>query len=116
MPIFPNLREWLLTCPDRTGPIIPDVNNSLTLQGRCSAAFKYRFDVSRKKAGFARETWPKDVLRHCYGSYLLALTHNRAQLATLMGNSEDVIRSHYRRHVSSDAATAFFSIMPPGAQ
>jgi integrase len=115
VPIFPNLREWLLTCPDRTGPVIPDVNNSLMLKGRCSAAFKYRFDVSRKKAGFARETWPKDVLRHCYGSYLLALTHNRAQLATLMGNSEDVIRSHYRRHVSSDAATAFFSIMPPGA-
>ena len=115
MPIFPNLREWLLTCPDWTGPIIPDVNNSLTLNGRCSAAFKYRFDVSRKKAGIARETRPKDVLRHCYGSYLLALTHNSAQLATLMGNSEDVIRSHYRRHVSSDAATAFFSIMPPGA-
>lgn len=33
-------------------------------------------------AGF--KTWPIDVLRHCYGSYWLAVHHDRARLAELM--------------------------------
>ena len=40
----------------------------------------------------------------------------KSRVRKVPGNSEDVIRSHHCRHVSSDAATAFFSIMPPGAQ
>lgn len=113
VPIFPTLRAWLFTCPTRTGILVPDINDSLKTKGRASSAFSYRFKKSRRKAGFVLKNWPNDVLRHSFASYTLALTHNRAQLATMMGNSEDIIREHYKRHVSTEVANAFFAILPP---
>ena len=60
-------------------------------------------------AGF--KTWPIDVLRHCYGSYWLAVHHDRARLAELMGNSLSVIKTHYRRAISEVTAREYW-ILP----
>jgi integrase len=59
-------------------------------------------------------TWPADVLRHCYGSYWLAVHHDRARLAELMGNSLSVIKQHYRRAIPEAAACEYWAL--PGAR
>ena len=59
-------------------------------------------------AGF--KTWPIDVLRHCYGSYWLAVHHDRARLAELMGNSLSVIKTHYRRAIPEATAREYWTL------
>jgi hypothetical protein len=56
--------------------------------------------------------WVKDVLRHCYGSYWLAVHKDRAHLAELMGTSLDMIRSHYKRAIPETIAKDFWKLSP----
>jgi len=56
--------------------------------------------------------WPTDVLRHSYGSYRLARIENKQKLAEEMGNSPQIITSHYRRPVTKKAADEWFAIRP----
>ncbi len=56
--------------------------------------------------------WPKDVLRHSYATYHHALHKDLGALASNMGNSEAVIRRHYRQPRLAAEAAAWFSIMP----
>ena len=60
--------------------------------------------------------WPKDVLRHCYGSYWLAVHKDRAHLAELMGNSIAVIKAHYKRAVPRGVAEEFWKLAPIPAE
>lgn len=54
--------------------------------------------------------WIPDVLRHCYGSYWLAVHHDRARLAELMGNSLSVIKMHYRRAIPEATAREYWTL------
>jgi hypothetical protein len=56
--------------------------------------------------------WVKDVLRHCYGSYWLAVHKDRAHLAELMGTSLDMIKSHYKRAIPEAVAKEFWKLSP----
>jgi hypothetical protein len=68
----------------------------------------------RKAAGFGIDgnSWPKDVLRHTYGSYWLAVHKDRAHLADLMGNSLAVIKSSYKRAIPIGQAENFWALRP----
>jgi site-specific recombinase XerD len=55
---------------------------------------------------------PVDVLRHCFGSYWLAVHHDAARLAHLMGNSETVIFAHYRRIIPRPQAERYWALAP----
>ena len=97
IPISDNLVAWLepfvgegLVIPD------PDVRN--------------RASRLAKKIGVG---WPKNVLRHSYISYRVALTGDVPRTALESGNSPDIIFRHYREVVDEDAAKAWFGIMPP---
>jgi integrase len=71
----------------------------------------------KQAAGFGKtRPWPKDVLRHCYGSYWLAIHKDRAQLAELMGNSIDIIKRHYRRAIPEQVAAEFWRLSPTSAK
>jgi hypothetical protein len=68
----------------------------------------------RKLAGYGADgkPWPKDVLRHTYGSYWLAIHKDRAHLAELMGNSLAVIKSSYKRAIPVGQAETFWALQP----
>lgn len=56
--------------------------------------------------------WPPDCLRHTFASYWLPIHHSRSELAEIMGNSESVIRKHYRRAVPANVAQSYWKILP----
>jgi hypothetical protein len=57
--------------------------------------------------------WRQNALRHSYISYRVAETGDAARTSLEAGNSPKMIFRHYREIVDGDAATAWFSIMPP---
>jgi hypothetical protein len=58
------------------------------------------------------QDWPVDGMRHTYASMWLAVHQSRAELAERMGNSESMIKSHYRRAIRPEAARDYWGIMP----
>jgi integrase len=96
VPIADNLRAWLSTCGQTTGPVAHQYDQ------RHAAATARTLDVR----------WVPNGLRHSYGSYRLAATNDLAALALEMGNSGSVILQHYRQLVTPDAAAAWWAITP----
>lgn len=70
---------------------------------------KERMKEFRKTLSFP---WPKNAMRHSYGSYWMALFADAARLAEHMGNSPAVIKSNYQALVSPESAREYFSIRP----
>lgn len=56
--------------------------------------------------------WPKDILRHSYGSYRNAVIRNMPQLAEEMGTSVAMLHRHYHNPQPSEAGAAWFDIRP----
>ena len=57
--------------------------------------------------------WPHDCMRHCFGSYHLALSGSADKTAYQMGHrSTEMLIKHYRDLVRTPAAKAYFSIVP----
>ena len=56
--------------------------------------------------------WPRNVLRHSYISYRIALVKSAAQVALEAGNSPAIIFKHYRELATEDQAAAWFNIRP----
>jgi integrase len=103
----PLLTQWLLPFRLSDG-LITGSRFARTLQAvKAAAGFTYGDDKTRP--------WPTDVLRHCYGSYWLAVHRDRAHLAELMGNSLAVIKLHYRRAIPSSVAEEFWKLTPSPA-
>lgn len=105
VPIEPVLLKWLGTFKNHEGLVIPQ-------------NFRKRFDAVKKKAGFKIKStdegkqWIQDGLRHTYGSMWLAKNKKLAELAEHMGNSEYVIRKHYRKVVPNEDWKAFWGLTP----
>jgi integrase len=100
----PRLVEWLLPFRKPHGSII-------------GSDFAYSLRAAKERAGFTfagdnGNPWVKDVLRHCYGSYWLAVHKDRAHLAELMGTSLDMIKSHYKRAIPETIAKDFWKLSP----
>jgi integrase len=96
--IQPNLHEWLLPCRKIRGHVAPQGN------------FRELFDAARKAAGITE--WPSNGLRHSYGSYHLAHFNDVNSLALEMGNSPDMIFSHYHELVEPKHARQYWEIKP----
>ena len=101
----PNLIEWLL----------PHRRDLGRVMGKTSP--RKEWDNIRSNCGWisrgrGTKPWIADGMRHSYASYWLAVYKNRAELAELMGNSQEIIRVHYRRPVLEDVAKEFWKITP----
>ena len=97
MPV--NAVAWLKALPrDQEGPL-----------GLSASA--YRDDLTQA-AKTAKITWDENLLRHSYGSYRLAQTKNAAQVAEEMGNSPQVVRTHYQNLVRPEAVADYWKITP----
>ncbi len=58
------------------------------------------------------DAWPRDLLRHSYGTYYRAKTGSLAQTAEQMGNTESVCRQHYSSPVAQKEGAEYFEIYP----
>ena len=79
---------------------------------------------SAGKIGFSRHAfrevrvepkfdWSKDVMRHSFGSYLLAQNEDAPKTALQMGHTRvDVLFNHYRNLVKKSAAAEYWTITP----
>ena len=76
--ISDNLAAWLMSVAQVTGPVVPGA---------------YRERHERLQAVAKLTPWPRNVLRHSFGSYHLAFHKNEALTAAEMGNSPAVILS-----------------------
>jgi integrase len=98
------LGAWLLPFRKSEGSILGPYFAQTLRTVKQKAGFTFGDDRSR--------IWPKDVLRHCYGSYWLPIHKDRAHLAELMGNSLQVIKNHYKRAIPESVACEFWRISP----
>lgn len=62
----------------------------------------------RGAMGFA--VWPKDITRHTAASYWLADTSSAADMAEQLGNSETVLKRHYKAIVTREQAKEFWRL------
>jgi integrase len=58
------------------------------------------------------EVWPKDCLRHTCASHWIALKKSFGAVALEMGNSESVLKRHYRKEVSPADCAEFWALTP----
>jgi integrase len=89
---------WLAPFVRREGPLVDAVK------------FREQFDALRKAAKITQ--WPKDGLRHSFGSYHCAMFKDITRTATEMGNSVNVVHRHYRALVTEADAKRFWSLRP----
>lgn len=57
--------------------------------------------------------WPKNGLRHSFGTYRLEMTGDVGRVALEMGNSPTVVRQHYLGFARPGQGKTWFSIAPP---
>jgi integrase len=82
--------------------------------------WRKQFDKIKVSAGFGTPTadapdlrpWPADVLRHTAISHYFRLTGSYGRTADQFGNSESVIRTHYKGKVSTADTARFYAIRP----
>lgn len=56
--------------------------------------------------------WTADILRHTAASMLLAKYGDAGKVATLLGNSPQILLTHYNNPVAANEAERFWSILP----
>ena len=68
--------------------------------------------IISKAAGM--DSWPRDVMRHSFASYHLALWRDAAKTAHELGHRRDqqMLWKHYRALVTYEAAVQYFGIIP----
>jgi hypothetical protein len=55
--------------------------------------------------------WPTDLLRHTAASYLLALHKDAGKVANMLGNSPQILLSHYHDPVTEADCKAFWQLV-----
>jgi integrase len=98
IPMQPNLIAWLLPHQKQSGTL-------------CPLSLRLLVDSDRERAGL-KQKWPRNALRHSFGSYYLARFNDTAALALQMGNSPDIIFKHYRKLVKPRDAEKYWQIAP----
>lgn len=100
VPICKALTAWLASYAQERGRVAP-------------TTFRYNelFGEARKAAGL-KDRWEGNELRHSYASARLAELKNAALVAEEMGNSVQIIRSHYAEVLTLEEATAYFAVSP----
>jgi|GEM_PF-1009584 hypothetical protein len=107
-PLLPNLVSWLAPYKDRTGYVCPPgarPDNEIRRLNRLSA--KLTREGVHPVPGLR---WRHNIHRHSYGSYRMAIIKNMPQLEYEMGNSRDMIKSHYHDAREEDVAVEYFNI------
>lgn len=101
LPLNETALAWLATCVKKSGPVVEPAN------------FRKRFDAWRTAAGIKFADWPKDCVRHSFGTYHYGQHNNPVETARLMGHvGVDIFFRHYRALVDEDEAKRFWALRP----
>ena len=100
IPISDNLAAWL-TPLERKGKIV----RTKELQTHVPAL-----------ARALNIEWPRNVLRHSFISYRIAVVQSADQVALEAGNSPSIIFKHYRELTTPEQAEKWFAILPKKGQ
>jgi integrase len=95
-----NLIRWLQPYAKAIGPVVP-------VYGR--VASQLRHDAAQA-AGFK---WPKNGLRHTFGSAHAVIFQDVPRTSVQMGNTPATLIEHYRNLITPEAAAEWFGIVPP---
>lgn len=74
-----------------------------------------RSTLRRARTWAAREAgivWSQDVLRHTFGSMMIAAGESTYAVADIMGTSPRILKTHYMELVDPEEAQRFWSILP----
>lgn len=94
---------WMRLAKQHNSPIGPDFAPTVSIK-----ADKIR--ALREALGMAE--WPMDILRHSFGSYYCELSRSIGDTAIEMGNTEAIIKKHYRAVIRPDQCREFWAITP----
>ncbi len=100
VPITDNLAAWLRPL-DRMGKVV----RSTELVNQATAL-----------AAALGVEWPRNVLRHSFISYRIAVVKSADQVALEAGNSPAIIFKHYRELTTEEQANEWFGILPKEGQ
>jgi integrase/recombinase XerD len=104
LPLNDTALAWLAMCAKKHGSVVAPIN------------FRKRFDAWRQAAGIRFKNWPKDCIRHSFGTYHYAAHNNPVETARLMGHvGVDIFFRHYRALVDEDEAKQFWALRPGAA-
>ena len=98
VPILEPLLSWLPESPDPDEMVCPYEGHSVFLE-------RFR----RKNRGIK---WHRNGLRHSFGSYRCAILRDVPAVAFEMGNSVQMVQSHYHEAQEVETAQEWFSIVP----
>ncbi len=101
IPITENLAAWLEPL-ERKGKVVPSVKAHHRAVAAHAAALKI--------------DWPRNVLRHSFISYRIAIVKSADQVALEAGNSPSIIFKNYRELTTEQEAEKWFGILPKERQ
>jgi site-specific recombinase XerD len=90
-------------------PIAPQVRQRMISGKRWKNVSKGVVITEGLRGALGFEQWPKDITRHTAASYWLADCGSTATVSEALGNSEKVLRSHYKAVVTRKEAKAFWA-------
>jgi integrase len=90
------------------------------VQNLSEGRMRRAWDQLRKNLGWGmtrdskgKRHWVSDILRHSYGSYMLAVSgDDRYKVCALMGNSIPILNRHYRKAMPRQEAEPYWKILP----
>ncbi len=100
VPIPDNLVAWLAPL-ERTGKVVSAKNLYVDMTALARAL---------------KIPWPRNVLRHSFISYRIAIVKSADQVALEAGNSPSMIFKHYRELTTEQEAEKWFGILPKEGQ
>jgi integrase len=111
VPVSQNLKAWLMTYLQESGPVIPRrwLESTKRHLNRLS-------ELGRHIARKTNTDWQKNGWRHSFGTYHFKLHGDPHATITAMGTSLEKLNRHYMSKaqiVSKELATEWFAIMPP---
>lgn len=102
VPLSDCLREWLVWAgigPGKVGPVCETSPSSARALGKLAKAI-------------GRDKWPKDWLRHGYGTARNAELRSLGQVAEEMGTSVEMLHRHYHNPRSRQFGEMWFELRP----
>lgn len=63
-------------------------------------------------AEVAEVAWEENLLRHSFGIYHVVHHRNASLTAEIMGNSPGIVRAHYPNTAATEAAAAWWAVLP----
>ena len=100
IPVTDNLAAWLAP---------------LSRRGRVLASGEFIKEATALARALGIE-WPRNVLRHSFISYRIAVVKSADQVALEAGNSPAIIFRHYRELTTEEVANEWFAILPKDGQ